>query len=188
MPVGWLDAVTDTTIWGRVAEEGVAGPVGLRVEVDGRLWGYGRAGHVDPEGGPWRFAIAHGLEPGRLVSVYATGTGDEPVLLDGSPRAVLAGTPPRGELEAVTATKVVGWATDDDYEGPITVALYVDGRFWRRVTADLARPDLEEQGPGGTVSPSTTPWSRDSGSRRGRSGCARTAPATGRRCCCLARR
>jgi hypothetical protein len=148
MPVGWLDAVTDTTIWGRVAEEGVAGPVGLRVEVDGRLWGYGRAGHVDPEGGPWRFAIAHGLEPGRLVSVYATGTGDEPVLLDGSPRAVLAGTPPRGELEAVTATKVVGWATDDDYEGPITVALYVDGRFWRRVTADLARPDLEEQGAG----------------------------------------
>ena len=37
MPVGWLDAVTDTTIWGRVSGEGAPGPVGLRVEVDGRL-------------------------------------------------------------------------------------------------------------------------------------------------------
>jgi hypothetical protein len=52
MPLGWLDAVTDTTIWGRVSGEGTPGPVGLRVEVDGQLQGFGRAGHVDPEGGP----------------------------------------------------------------------------------------------------------------------------------------
>ena len=148
MPVGWLDAVTDTTIWGRVSGEGTPGPVGLRVEVDGRLWGFGRAGHVDPEGGPWRFAIHHDLRPGQLVGVYAVGAERELVLLEGSPRAVPAGTAPRGELEAVTATQVTGWAVDDDYEGPITVALYVDGRFWRRVTADLVRPDLEEQGVG----------------------------------------
>ena len=148
MPVGWLDAVTDTTIWGRVAADDAPGPVGLRIEVDGRLWGYGRAGHVDPEGGPWRFAVAHGLEPGRLVSVSAVGQDGELVLLEGSPRAVPAGTAPRGELEAVTATQVTGWAVDDDYDGPISVALYVDGRFWRRVTADLERPDLDEQGVG----------------------------------------
>ncbi|MET0834860.1 MAG: phosphodiester glycosidase family protein, partial [Actinomycetota bacterium] len=148
MPLGWLDAVTDTTIWGRVSGEGTPGPVGLRVEVDGRLWGFGRAGHVDPEGGPWRFAIHHDLRPGQLVGVYAVGAEQELVLLEGSPRAVPAGTAPRGELEAVTATQVTGWAVDDDYEGPITVALYVDGRFWRRVTADLVRPDLEEQGVG----------------------------------------
>ncbi|HVG66326.1 MAG TPA: phosphodiester glycosidase family protein [Actinomycetota bacterium] len=148
MAVGWLDAVTDTTIWGRVSGEGTPGPVGLRVEVDGRLWGFGRAGHVDPEGGPWRFAIHHDLRPGQLVGVYAVGAEQELVLLEGSPQAVPAGTAPRGELEAVTATQVTGWAVDDDYEGPITVALYVDGRFWRRVTADLVRPDLEEQGVG----------------------------------------
>ena len=148
MPLGWLDAVTDTTIWGRVSGEGTPGPVGLRVEVDGRLWGFGRAGHVDPEGGPWRFAIHHDLRPGQLVGVYAVGAERELVLLEGSPQAVPAGTAPRGELEAVTATQVTGWAVDDDYEGPITVALYVDGRFWRRVTADLVRPDLEEQGVG----------------------------------------
>jgi len=43
MPVGWLDAVTDTTIWGRVSGEEAFGPVGLRVEVDGQLQGFGRA-------------------------------------------------------------------------------------------------------------------------------------------------
>jgi Phosphodiester glycosidase len=148
MVVGWLDAVTDTTIWGRVAAEGAPGPVGLRVEVDGRLWGFGRASHVDPEGGPWRFAVAHGLEPGALVRVFAAGPGEEPVLLEGSPRAVPAGTAPRGELEEVTVTQVRGWAVDDDHDGPITVALYVDGHFWLRVTADLERPDLVEQGVG----------------------------------------
>jgi hypothetical protein len=138
MPEGWLDEVTDTTIWGRVSGEDVTGPVGLRVEVDGRPWGFGRAGHTDPDGGPWRFAIHHGLSPGQLVSVYAVGSDGQLVLLEGSPRAVPAGVAPRGELEAVTATQVTGWAVDDDYDGPIGVALYVDGRFWRRVTADLA--------------------------------------------------
>ena len=88
MPVGWLDAVTDTTIWGRVSGEEAFGPVGLRVEVDGQMQGFGRAGHVDPEGGPWRFAIHHDLRPGQLVSVYAVGVERELVLLEGSPRAV----------------------------------------------------------------------------------------------------
>jgi exopolysaccharide biosynthesis protein len=149
MPRGFLDAVTDATIWGRVdADEEAPGPVGLRVEVDGRLWRLARADHVDPDGGPWRFAVAHGLGAGQAVSVYAVGPGQEPVLLDGSPRVVPASTPPRGELEAVTATHVTGWAVDDDHDGPITVALYLDGRFWRRVTADLERPDLEGQGAG----------------------------------------
>jgi hypothetical protein len=137
MPEGWLDAVTDTTIWGRVSGADATGPVGLRVEVDGQPWGFARADHLDPDGGPWRFAIHHGLRPGQLVSVCAAGADGQLVLLEGSPRAVPAGAAPRGALEAVTATQVTGWAVDDDYDGPIGVALYVDGRFWRRVTADL---------------------------------------------------
>jgi hypothetical protein len=149
MPVGWLDEVTDTTIWGRVSGEDVTGPVSLRVEVDGRLWGYGRAAHLDPEGGPWRFAVAHHLAEGQAVAVLAAGPGEEPVPLEGSPRRVPGSAPPRGRLEAVTATQVVGWAVDDDYDGPITVALYLDGVFWRRVAADLARPDLADQGGAG---------------------------------------
>jgi hypothetical protein len=52
---------------------------------------------------------------------------------------------------------VRGWAVDDGYDGPITVALYVDGHFWLRVTADPERPDLVEQGWGRTGSPSPTP-------------------------------
>ena len=146
MVEGWLDAVTDTTIWGRVTGEDVDGPVPLRIEVDGRLWGYARAAHVDPEGGPWRFAVAHHLADGQAVSVSAVLPGQEPVLLEGSPRRMPASAPPRGRLEAVTATDVVGWAVDDDYDGPITVALYVDGTFWARVAADRPRPDLEPDG------------------------------------------
>ena len=149
MPMGWLDAVTDSTIWGRVAGEDVTGPVPLRVEVDGQLWGYARAGHTDPEGGPWRFAVAHHLAEGQAVSVYAAAPGLPPVLLEGSPRRVPASAPPRGRLEAVTASAIVGWAVDDDYDGPITVALYLDGVFWRRVTAEEARPDLEAEGAAG---------------------------------------
>jgi hypothetical protein len=146
MASGWLDAVTDATIWGRVTGEDVDGPVPVRIEVDGRLWGYARAGHLDPEGGPWRFAVAHHLTDGQAVSVSAVLPGQEPVLLEGSPRRVPASAPPRGRLEAVTATEVVGWAVDDDYDGPVTVALYVDGIFWTRVTADQPRPDLETEG------------------------------------------
>jgi exopolysaccharide biosynthesis protein len=146
MVEGWLDAVTDATIWGRVTGEDVDGPVPLRIEVDGRPWGYARAAHVDPEGGPWRFAVAHHLADGQAVSVSAVLPGQEPVLLQGSPRRVPASAPPRGRLEAVTATDVVGWAVDDDYDGPITVALSVDGTFWTRVTADRPRPDLEAEG------------------------------------------
>jgi hypothetical protein len=85
MPEGWLDEVTDTTIWGRVSGPEATGPVGLRVEVDGRLWGFGRAGHVDPEGGPWRFAIHHDLRPGQLVGVYAVGAEQELVRSRGRP-------------------------------------------------------------------------------------------------------
>jgi exopolysaccharide biosynthesis protein len=146
MAEGWLDAVTDSTIWGRVTGEDVDGPVSLRIEVDGRLWGYARAAHLDPEGGPWRFAVAHHLADGQAVSVSALLPGQEPLVLEGSPRRVPASAPPRGRLEAVTATEVTGWAVDDDYDGPITVALFVDGIFWTRVTADRPRPDLEPQG------------------------------------------
>jgi exopolysaccharide biosynthesis protein len=146
MAEGWLDAVTDATIWGRVTGEDVDGPVPLRIEVDGLLWGYARAAHRDPEGGPWRLAVAHHLADGQAVSVSALLPGQEPLLLEGSPRRVPASAPPRGRLEAVTATDVVGWAVDDDYDGPMTVALYVDGAFWTRVTADRPRPDLEADG------------------------------------------
>ena len=148
MPVGSLDDVTDTTIWGRVWGEEATGPVALRIEVDGRLWRYARASHVDPDGGPWRFAVAHTLAEGQSVSVYAIGPRQEATLLAGSPRRAPASTPPHGALEAVTATHVTGWAADDDYDGPITVALYVDGRFWCRATADQQRSDLDEQGIG----------------------------------------
>jgi len=83
---------------------------------------------------------------------------------------------------------VTGWAVDDDHDGPITVALYVDGRFWRRVTADLERPDLEEQGvgPHGFATPHALDPSQQV--EAGRSGSARTAPATSGRSCCRARR
>lgn len=145
MAEGWLDAVTDATIWGRVAGEDVDGPVPLRIEVDGQLWGYARADHRDPEGGPWRFAVAHHLADGQAVGVTAL-LGPESLVLEGSPRRVPASAPPRGRLEAVTATDVVGWAVDDDYDGPITVALFVDGTFWTRVSADRPRPDLEPEG------------------------------------------
>ena len=37
MAEGWLDAVTDATIWERLTGEDVDGPVPLRIEVDGRL-------------------------------------------------------------------------------------------------------------------------------------------------------
>ena len=52
MVEGWLDEVTDATIWGRVTGEGVDGPAPLRIEVDGRLWGYA----VAPEAGQPRKA------------------------------------------------------------------------------------------------------------------------------------
>jgi hypothetical protein len=52
MPEGWLDAVTDTTIWGRVSGAEATGPVGLQVEVDGRSWGSGGPGTPTPMAGP----------------------------------------------------------------------------------------------------------------------------------------
>jgi hypothetical protein len=58
-----------------VTGEDVDGPVSLRIEVDGRPWGYARAAHRDPEGGPWRFAVRHQLADGQAVSVWAVLRG-----------------------------------------------------------------------------------------------------------------
>ena len=98
MPLGSIDSVTDTTIWGRVWGDDVAGPVRLRVEVDGVLWKLARADHVDPDGGPWRFAIHHELAAGSQVSVYALVNDQNVALLAGSPATVPAPKAPVGEF------------------------------------------------------------------------------------------
>jgi hypothetical protein len=88
MPLGSIDSVADTTIWGRVRGDDVTGPVRLRVEVDGALWKLARADHVDPDGGRWRFAIHHELGAGSQVGVYALANDHsaappgEPLLAD----------------------------------------------------------------------------------------------------------
>jgi hypothetical protein len=148
MPVGSIDSVTDTTIWGRVWGDDVTGPVRLRVEVDGVLWKLARAAHVDPDGGPWRFAIHHDLAAGSQVSVYALVDDQDAVLLAGSPATIPAPTPPVGEFEGVDVLRITGWARHEEYDGPLTVAVYVDGALWAEAVADGRRPDLAELGIG----------------------------------------
>ena len=148
MPLGSIDSVTDTTIWGRVWGDDVAGPVRLRVEVDGVLWKLARADHVDPDGGPWRFAIHHELAAGSQVSVYALVNDQNVALLAGSPATVPAPKAPVGEFEGVDLLRVTGWARHEDYDGPLTVAVYVDGAPWAQALANGRRPDLDELGIG----------------------------------------
>jgi hypothetical protein len=55
---------------------------------------------------------------------------------------------PTGYLELAGGFTISGWAKDDDYSGPISVHVYVDGILRQIVLANLFRQDLTDAGIG----------------------------------------
>ena len=53
---------------------------------------------------------------------------------------------PRGSLDAVIGqagdARVIGWSLDPDTTGPVTVHLYVDGRWFAAIPANTNRADV----------------------------------------------
>lgn len=64
---------------------------------------------------------------------------------------VFAGTPedkhpPTGYLDLADGHGISGWARDDDFDGPIVVHIYVDGRMVQRLAAGHTRSDIGAHG------------------------------------------
>jgi hypothetical protein len=59
---------------------------------------------------------------------------------------------PEGRINSTSVepgwVTITGWALDQDTADPITVDLYVNGRYFRNARADVSRPDVAEAFPG----------------------------------------
>lgn len=53
---------------------------------------------------------------------------------------------PVGAVDLVTADKILGWAEDEDFNGPTKVHVYIDQQFWGEAVADEYRGDIGEHG------------------------------------------
>lgn len=87
--------------------------------------------------------------PGRhVVCLYGINVGpggNSPVRC----HVLAVRTSPFGHLDSVAASgTITGWAIDPDVADPITVHVYMDGRFATSATADQPRPDVGAAFPG----------------------------------------
>lgn len=132
-----------------------AGSIGVHLYVNGRFAGATTASRNRPDVGrayPF-WGAGHGFEatvgPGAggpaQVCAYALNAGVGWT----NPLLGCVTTPARdpfGRLDLAqrtsTGVRLAGWAVDPDTIAPITVHLYVDGRFSRAIAADLNRPDV----------------------------------------------
>ncbi|HVX83281.1 MAG TPA: CAP domain-containing protein [Phycisphaerae bacterium] len=161
-PIGNVDRITASAIQGWAFDPAAgshgAGPVAIRVDVDGKpvavyvaaveradlLAAVGSTAH----GFSVPLPIA-GIGPGaHRYDVWAfnaeTGTG----VLIGS-KTFTVSVPPVGNLELATADEISGWVADEDSRSsPAKVVLLVDGQVARTLTTNWQRSDLSAFGSG----------------------------------------
>ncbi|WP_334144264.1 hypothetical protein [Rhabdothermincola sp.] len=158
-PFGSLDGAAAgpgvVKVSGWVLDPDSDSPVTVHVYVDGRWGGQTVANRPRPDVaaaypgyGPARgFELTLPVAAGwREVCVYGIniGAGTTNPLI--GCRSVFVGGAPFGSLDGVAAgagsLRVTGWAIDPDVAGPISVHVYVDGRWAGQGLADRPRPDV----------------------------------------------
>lgn len=105
-------------------------------------------GYLDAAGFDFTVNVSP-LEPANHVCVWAInkGPGTENSLL-GCRQIFSVGADPTGVLDRVRATgprsaSVHGWTVDPDTSAPINVHIFVNGKFNRAATANVARRDVQ---------------------------------------------
>jgi hypothetical protein len=171
VPFGHFESSTvgpdDVTVSGWAIDPDTASSIAVHVYVDGHWTTATTANGNRPDVGTAfpAYGSAHGfsdtiaLSAGtHQVCLYAINAGNgtwNPTL---GCRSVTVGGVPFGHFEAVSQTGTTvtlsGWAIDPDTALPISVHVYVDGRWTTAATADADRPD---------VGASFPPWGDDHG-------------------------
>jgi hypothetical protein len=166
VPVGSVDTMSvsalTVTVGGWVVDPDVPpNPVRVHVYVDGRVVGALTADQprTDVATAYWRAGPNHGFEwSGTLAAgshelcFYAINQGAGYANPRVGCKTVTVGGPPFGVFEQVTATpgqvQLEGWAIDPDTVDPISVHVYVDGRYATAAVANVTRTDVETVRPG----------------------------------------
>ncbi|MDQ1485882.1 MAG: hypothetical protein QOJ62_1575, partial [Actinomycetota bacterium] len=160
-PIGHLDTVSPTpggiVTWGWALDPDTAAPIPVHVYVDGRLAAVLAANQPRADvaralpvyGYLHGYAAAITMAGGHhVVCEYAlnVGAGSANTALGCRSVSVLAGNP-IGRLDAVVPVPggviLWGWSIDPDTRTADSVAISVDGREATRLTANLARPDVQ---------------------------------------------
>jgi hypothetical protein len=152
-PVGNIEVVNSSVVAGWALDPDIGNtPSTINVYVDDTLFSTGTASLSRPDLVPFYGSASHGfivdlssLPAGShsiTVTVMDNRTSDENevVIFDD----FINNTIPVGSFDAVSGTKLFGWAYDADAPGSgIAVDIYVDGVYAATTTANLARADVD---------------------------------------------
>lgn len=152
----------EVRIIGWAIDRDIAGPVKLKVYVDGKRVRKARAGkrrrdigRIYPGFGDHHgFDFTVAAEPGaREICVYAKNRkGSKAQTLIGCANIVVPTGSPFGSVDLVSqvlgGVLVKGWVIDPDVDGPAKVKVLVDGSAVATLTADLPRRDVGRAQPG----------------------------------------
>lgn len=165
-PIGNVDSATKVADQLRVAGWAIdpdtpAAPIDVHLTVNGKFAAAVTAdlsrsdvGRAYPESGP-----LHGYEAtvklsngSNAVCAHGINTPEGQGNRQLGCRTVTLGVVPAGDVNSVSVlgsqVSVTGWALDPDTTASIDAHVYVDGRFTRAVTADVARSDVGRAFPG----------------------------------------
>jgi hypothetical protein len=158
-PIGNFEQVVPgvgtAQVQGWALDADTVGPVDVHVYVDGQWVAAGKADRPRPDVGDAfpSMGAAHGfvldvpVRPGRhQVCVYAINVGSGSANPELGCRTVTNSSAPVGNVDGAgrlyDILGVNGWTIDPNTSAAVMVSIQVDGVEAKRVTADLARPDV----------------------------------------------
>jgi len=140
LPTGTLDTLTTTQAAGTVTDSDSAGPIQVRIDIDGKPGKpfTSTTGDGDPTTYNYSYTLPRLSAGPHRVDVYAIDAlSGTPVLIASS---LVNDTPATGSVETLNATAASGWAYTPS--GKALVRLDVDDLIGAPITASLPRPDL----------------------------------------------
>lgn len=143
---GWVDVANLQRVVGWALDPDRPDlPISVHAYVDGVFVAAGVAAGCRPDVGCHAFDLSFPATSGREVRVYAIGINafgaiDNENPLVGQPRVV--NSSPIGYVDVADGTTIAGWATDPDFDGPISVMIIVDNVPLDTITANACRPDV----------------------------------------------
>ncbi len=160
-PFGSLDSaiasVGSVTVTGWAALPNSTQSIGVRVDVDGiaRATGPASLARADVAAAFPAIGANHGFRISvpsiaagrhRVCVTTVSGQGGRESTLGCATVTVPSGAP-FGAFDSATAgfgatARLVGWAIDPDFAGPLSIHTFVDGKFRQSTTADTRRPDV----------------------------------------------
>jgi hypothetical protein len=165
-PFGNVESATvvgrDLVVTGWAIDPDVASSIGVHAYINGSTWGGSTVADLQRTdvgrvhsgyGNAHGFTLTVPMPVGTNdVSVAFVNVGGGQNLWPLKREVRLESGPPFGNFESVTAlpqgVRIGGWAIDPDTAAPVDMHVYIDGRGYGAIRADLSRPDVARAMPG----------------------------------------